>query len=266
MKRSDKLTWRMKFFFVLLTGLLGVSLSGVAYADWSFGIGTGIFKMHAEGDQGLHIAVLDLPVELEVDLDPDDIDDLMKSAFGLGGFATDGKWMIQFSGGVLELEDDPSRTIAGVGTVSSEFGFDVTGGELTVGYPVYHGDSVMVRVEGGARYTKHELEADVSVDGTRVLSREIDNDWTDVLVGISVGVPLGEKWMWTNRFNAGFGGSEGTYLGYTGITWQFLKHWSATLYGKYTAVDFENGDKGDADWYLYDVNEYGPGLSILVTW
>ncbi len=48
--------------------------------------------------------------------------------------------------------------------------------------------------------------------------------------------------------------------------WHFFKHWEATVYGKYTAFDFENGSKGDADWYLYDVDEYGAGLSVLVTW
>ena len=56
------------------------------------------------------------------------------------------------------------------------------------------------------------------------------------------------------------------YFGYTGITWHFFKHWAATVYGKYTAFDIENGSKGDADWYLYDVDEYGAGLSVLVTW
>jgi hypothetical protein len=150
--------------------------------------------------------------------------------------------------------------------VSSEFGFDVTGAELTVGYPIYHEPSAIVRVEGGVRYTKHELDADVAVGGTPVLSRDIDEDWTDALAGISVGFPLAEKWIWNNRFNAGFGGSEGTYFGYTGLTYHFLKHWSATLYGKYTAVEYENDSKGDADWYLYDVDEYGAGFNVLVTW
>ena len=69
--------------------------------------------------------------------------------------------------------------------------------------------------------------------------------------------------MWNNRITAGFGGSEGTYMGQTGITWIFYKGWSSTLYGNYTAVEFENGDEGDSDWYLYDIDEFGIGLGFL---
>ncbi len=264
MKRSNKLTWRMKFFFFVLAGLLSISLSSVAHSDWSFGIGTGIFRMNAEGDMGFNTT--DGPVEQDVDLDPDDISDVMETAFGFGGYATDGKWVIQYSFGVLKLEDDPSGVLPGGETISSKLDFDITGGELTVGYPIYRGTSLIVGLHGGARYTRHELETDIAIDGTPVLSIDIDEDWTDALVGISADIPFAEKWTWNNRFNAGFGGSEGTYFGYTGLTWRFLKHWSASLYGKYTAVEFENGDKGDSDWYLYDVDEFGAGLSVLFNW
>ncbi len=269
MRRSGKLTWRMKFFFVVLAGLLSMSFSGVAYAEWHFGIGTGIFRLNIDGDMGFHVLPLDTSVEFDVDLDPDDVSDVMETAFGLGGYATDGKWMIQYSFGMMELEDDPSRTIAGVGTVSSELGFDSTGGEITVGYPIYECTSLIVRLHGGVRYTDHELDADTTIvgpGGTTRRSKDIDEDWTDALFGISAGVPFAEKWMWNNKFNAGFGGSEGTYFAQTGVTWRFLKHWSASLYGKYTAVEYENGSKGDPDWYLYDVDEFGAGLSVLFNW
>jgi hypothetical protein len=196
----------------------------------------------------------------------------METAFGFGGYATDGKWMIQYSFGMMELEDDPSVVLPSDAplypgaTVSSELGFDSTGAELTVGYPIYECTSLIVRLHAGARYTEHELDADVFLDGTPVLSRDIDEDWTDALFGISAGVPFAEKWMWNNKFNVGFGGSEGTYFAQTGITWRFLEHWSTSLYGKYTAVEFENGSKGDSDWYLYDVDEFGLGLSVLFNW
>jgi hypothetical protein len=267
MKRSGKLTWRMKFFFFVVAGLLGISLSGVAHADWSFGIGTGIFRVNYDGDIGFDTATaIAGPVELDVDLDADDVSDVMETAFGLGGYATDGTWMFQYSFGVLDLEDDPRVILPDGRVVSSDLGFDKTNAELIIGYSIYRDPSLIVRLEGGARYTDHELDADVAVDGTPVLSRDIDEDWTDALVGISVGFPLAETWMWNNRFNAGFGGSEGTYFGYTGITWRFLKHWSATLYGKYTAVEYENDSRGDPDWYLYDVDEFGLGIGVLFNW
>jgi hypothetical protein len=227
MKRSGKLTWRTKLFFFVVAGLLSVSLSGVAHADWSFGIGTGIFRVNFDGDIGYNIEYNNIgPVEHDVDLDADDVSDVMETAFGLGGYATDGKWMIQYSFGMLELEDDASVVLSSGDSVYSKIGFDKTNAELTVGYPIYH----------DARYTDHEIDRDLTINGTRVASRDIDEDWTDALFGISADIPFAEKWMWNNKFNAGFGGSEGTYFAQTGVTWRFLKHWSASLYGKYTAV------------------------------
>lgn len=125
-----------------------------------------------------------------------------------------------------------------------------------------------MRVHTGARYTKHELSADIRSTGliNNHRNREIDNDWTDVLIGFLADVPLAENWTWNNRVDAGYGGSDGTYFFYTGVAWQFHKHWATTLYGSYTAVDFENGNKGDADWYLYDVDQSAVGLNILFTW
>ena len=80
---------------------------------------------------------------------------------------------------------------------------------------------------------------------------------------MTLAVPLAEKWVWNNRVDAGFGGSEGTYSANTGVTWRFYKGWASTLYSKYTAIEFENGNRGDADWYLYDVDEFGVGLAVL---
>ncbi len=41
--------------------------------------------MNAEGDQGLHTNAAG-PVLAEIDLDPDDFDDLIQSAIGFGGY------------------------------------------------------------------------------------------------------------------------------------------------------------------------------------
>jgi len=257
----------MKFFFFMLVGLLVTGFGSVAHADWSYGIGTGIFRLNIDGDIGYNIEYNNIgPVEVGVDLDPDDIDDVMETAFGFGGYATDGKWMIQYSYGMMELEDKPRSTLPSGDTVHAKLGFDATGGEITVGYPIYEDTSLIVRLHAGARYTEHELGLDLTINGTPVLSRDIDEDWTDALFGISADIPFAEKWMWNNKFNAGFGGSEGTYFAQTGLTWRFLKHWSASLYGKYTALEYENGSKGDSDWYLADWDEFGAGLSVLFNW
>lgn len=249
----------------LLHLLIVISFCSVSYADWSFGIGTGLFRLNVDGEIGVH-SNLAGPVKLDVDLDADDISDLMESAFGLGGYATDDTWIIKYSIGKLELEDKGSNSLPAINsTASFKINFEVTGAEVTVGYPVYRTPSVIVSLDGGVRYTRHELSSRLTFTGgvNGRQDKDIDESWTDFLIGGTVTVPFTKKWIWNTSANAGFGGSEGTYLVYTGVTWRFLERWSSTLYGKYTAVEYENGSKGDTDWYLYDVDEFGLGINIL---
>ena len=77
---------------------------------------------------------------------------------------------------------------------------------------------------------------------------------------------MAQKWTWGSRIEAAVGGSDGTYEGDTGITWMFAKQWAARAGFNFTAIDFENGAKGDDDWYLYDVDEYGATLSLTFNW
>ena len=127
MLKTEKLNRKIKIFVLtILSVLMVLSYTSVSYADWSYGIGTGPFRMNAKGDQGFNTQ--SGAVEFKVDLDPDDFSDLAKSAFGFAGYATDGVWMIQYSYGNLELEDS-----AATGPVSVAIGFDIVGAEVTVG-------------------------------------------------------------------------------------------------------------------------------------
>ena len=209
----------VKRFLVPLTSLLIISLAVPAHAEWDFGIGTGPMGLNSKGDQGFH-SNLAGPVVVDIDLDADDIGDAAESALGLGGYATDGKWRIQFSFGKLELEGDAGVTLATGTTVFQELGFDITGGELIIGYPIYQNSSCTVLFHGGARYTKQELDNELTIVtgvGTTQEKRDLDEDWTDVVLGFSADIPFAEKWTWNNRVDAGFGGSDGTYLVYTGF-------------------------------------------------
>ncbi len=259
MLRNGQFSGRLRAFLILLGVFIVMNFSAVAYAEWHYGIGTGMLRMNIDGDQGFHTALAG-SVTFPVDLDPDQVSDLVDTAFGFNGYATDGTWMVQYSFVNMELEGSASK-----GTASATLGFDVQGAEITLGYPVYKSSGATLGVLGGVRYTSHELSGRVTVGGSSV-SRSIENDWTDALVGLTLTVPLADKWVWNNRADAGFGGSEGTYSANTGVTWRFYKGWSGTLFAKYTAVEFEEGTKGNTDWYLYDVDEFGPGLAILYNW
>jgi len=257
------MTGKQLLAILSMVGVMG--FSSMAYAEWNFGIGTGPQLLNVSGDVGMNTALLG-PVELDIDLDPDDVADLAESAFGLSGYATDGKWMIQASAGKLQLEEDASTGTSDGGTLSADVEFDITGSELTAGYPIYNMEAVMLRAYTGVRYTRHEFDVRITGTGFSGVHKSIDESWTDVLIGLSADVPFAEKWNWNVKADAGFGGSEGTYLASTGLTWRFYGGWSGTLFGKFVAVDYENASKGDADWYLYDVDESTLGLAVMYNW
>ena len=211
---------------------------------WFVGIGTGFTFMNAQGDQGLNVGGFG-PVLIDVDLDPSDFQDLMESAFGLGGYFTDGTWMIQYAFGKIKLGGEPSGSLpAGVGggTFTADLFFEITGAQVTVGYTAYRSKDMKFSFTPytGVRYLKHDLGADLIVTQgatTTAISRGVDYNWTDVLVGSAFSYKLSPKVSWNIFADAGFGGTEGTYSFGTSLPWRPLKHWSFSPNFKYSAIE-----------------------------
>jgi hypothetical protein len=243
--------------------ILGIGRA--AEAQWHFGIGAGVVISSYQGDVGFNSPLAGGPVMLDVDLSPDDFADYTESAFGLGAFAINGRWRFEASFGFLSLEDDPS-TMVGNAVLTSEITFDKSQGDFTVGYAVIQDGGFVFRPYTGVRYIGHELESKVRVNGVTRLTNDIDEDWADALIGIAMDIPIGNKVSWGTKFDAGFGGSEGSYLVNSGLTFNITKHWFTTLYGQYYEVEYENGSRGEADWYLYDVGEATGGVKIGYKW
>jgi len=251
----------MKTKYLYMTVVVIICMiSTSAYAEWHFGIGTGPARLSIDGDMGLNIPVAGGPVKFKVKADPEDISDVMDSAIGLGGYAANGRWLFQASYGKMELEGKEN-----IGESSIEIGFDVTSAQFMTSYTVLQNDVFKLNLVGGLRYTEHELSSDFRFGGNHY-KRNLDNDWTDAVVGTSVVVPFTQTLSWKTSFDYGFGGSEGIFTANTGLTWRFFRGFSATLFYNYATVDFENGSRGDADWYLYDVDEQSLGLTILYNW
>lgn len=245
---------------ILITAIILISIvSSSAYGEWHFGIGTGPSILKIDGDIGFHTNI-EGPVKLPIDADPDDIMDVMDSAVGLSGYVTNDRWTFKAAYGSLDLEGSGDE-----GPVHLDLEFEMTGAEFTVGYAIYENPHLKLNLIGGIRYTEQEISVDLSTERSQ-LNRTIDNDWTDAVIGLSANVPVTPTLTWNTEMDAGFGGSEGTYTANTGLTWQFYKGWSGTLFYQYSAVDFENGTQGSRDWYLYDMNEQSLGLVILYNW
>ncbi len=244
--------------------MLAVQDSRAAAADeWHFGIGTGLFAMNIDGDVGFHTA--SGPVTVSGELDNSEISDLMESAFGLGGFASKGKWKILYSAANLVLEGSGEGETPGGTPVAATLALDVTAAEASGIYNFAKTGKHHWGAQFGVRYLKHEYDFDLAI-GSTPFSRDLDQDWTDAIVGIAHVYPFADKFAWSNLLNAGFGESEGTVFFRTSIEWHFAKSWNLSLYAQNTAQDFENEDPGHPDWYLYDVDEFGPGLGIAYLW
>ena len=255
---------KKSILIMVLVGILG--FASAASAGWHFGLGTALTANRAEGDMGFNLAFNNIgPVTTKLTLEPSDIAEYMKTAFGFAGLASDGKWMINYGFNQIEMGGDPVTTVRG-NTVAADMSFKCTSMELAVGYPFYRSESMVLRLYTGLRYLKHEYDTKVVVNGVTRIDRDLDNNWTDVLAGNSGDVPLAKNWVWNTRMDAGFFGSEGSFYLNTGINWRFKPHWSTGLFGQYYAIDYEQGNPGDPDWYLYDVDESCLGLTIAYLW
>jgi hypothetical protein len=277
MKYCRKVKSGMKVLAIVLLSLVTAVCftSASNAAEWSHGIGTGFFGLNLEGDFGVHTNLAGSILIEDADVDFDDVSNLMESAIGFAGYSTDGTWTIRYAYQSLELEGSRSQSIpsnlvlVAAHSLNASLNFEATGAELTVGYAVLKDPSAVVSVDAGVRYTKHELDASLGISGPSVNStirRNIEEDWTDALIGGTVTAPLTQDLVWITTANAGFGGSEGTYTAQTGVTWKFHENWSTTVYGKYSAVEYENGSRGSAGWYFYDVDEFGLGIGIAYNW
>lgn len=259
----------------LLSILITLSFTSVTYAKWSHGLGTGIFRLNIEGNIGVNTTLAGPVTIKDIDLEPDDVSDLMKTAFGFAGYSTDGTWMIKYALATKELQGDETHTIpansvlAAGHTLNAELTFKSTDFEITLGYPVLKGSSINMSLDVGVHYRKHEIDSSLRISGPALnstISRNIDESWADILFGTTITIPFTDKVIWNTSANAGLGESEATYMGLTGITWRFYKNWSSTLYGKYTVIEFERNNEDYSNWYLYDVDEFGTGLSFAYNW
>ena len=237
-------------FAMALTLCLGQS--ALAQDEWKFGIGTGFQSFSLDGDVGF--PVLPAGTIIDVDLDNSDTSDLLDSAFGFGGFAAKGKWQILFGLGTLTLEDDDG--------LLTKAEWDRTQVEIAAVYRFAKTGNHAWGALFGVRYTEHEWE--FTFGGTDF---DIDEDWTDALVGITHAFPFAGKWSWTNRLDAGFGGSEGSYQFTSAVNRQFGKHWVVNFNVRQVSTEFgKDEDILDTDFYLYDVDEPGAGIGFLYTW
>ncbi len=253
----------------LVLVLLGLWLTvgvNAAHAEWQYGIGTGIFRWNIDGKIGFN-SPNHGPVEIDTELNPSDIDRIKGSAIGFAGFASNGTWNITGSFMHAVMEDDDTDTNPFGEQVKWDAEWDITNAELFLGRHVYKSKSFLVGVSGGVRFFRHDWEIDSTVLSTNDRDQlKVDAEWADIVIGGNILVPFLEKWRWNTTAQAGFGEDSTHYELSTGVSWKFHKHWSIGANARYLTFDYEDGNKGDSDWYSYDADEFGWGLTAMFTW
>jgi hypothetical protein len=241
------MTNRFKLAIVLAVALtFCLGQSALASDSWKFGIGTGFSALTLDGDLGYNDGA---PQLVNVDLDNSDTSDMMESGFGFAGFAAKGKWRINYGLGTLTLEDRQAGDM---------FEWDRSQVEVSTVYTFAKTGKHSWGGLFGVRNVDHEWKA--SIGGATI---NIDESWTDGIVGLTHAVPFSDKWSWSTRLDGGFGDSEGSTLFTTGINWHVGSHWVFNLNAKLQAIEFENGSPTDADYYLYDVDETTVGIGFV---
>jgi hypothetical protein len=231
--------------------VLAVAPGAVAQDEWKFGIGTGFTSFGIDGDIGFPTPAGG--VIFDVDLDNSDTSDLVDSGIGLGGFAAKGKWKILYAIGTVALEDQNAGLTAEWDRTQVELA-----GEYNFGRTGNHAWGVLF----GVRMIDHEW--DFVTASTAV---NVEEDWTDALIGITHRVPINERWAWSNRLDGGFGDSEGSFLFRTAIHWKPAKRWAFNLNIAQQSIEFgDPAEIANADFYLYDVDEPAVGFGFLYLW
>jgi hypothetical protein len=249
---------------VFLTLISNGARSAEGGGNWLFGIGSGLVRLNADGDVGFDTP--SGPGTGKVDLDPSDFNDLIDSAFGFSAFAAKGPWNISIGYGNMTLRDKDSVELGGgLPPLTTDFKQDITFGEAAVTYQFAQTNGHLWGVLGGVRWMEHDYDVRLGLGAAGVDSL-IKEDWTDVVVGLTHTYPLSQRWVWSSRLTAGFGGSENYWSAHTQIGWQFARSWNLGAFFDFRKIEFENGSPGDADWYLYDADEWGPGISIAYVW
>ena len=239
----------------LAAALVGAAQAAPAEA-WRFELTPYLFGASLTGTTGVS------NVRAQVDMSFDDILDNLDSGFMAMLEARKGRWGFGLDGVYFKLKDETARSWQGPGGIGSATGqIDATMTEqiyqLYASYRVAGG----VDVIGGARYTK--LDADLALvtttggllpGNTRSLSGS--RDWWDGVIGVRAVMPLAERWTFVSYADIGTGGSDISYQGILGVSWQASKTWSVKGGYRYFYQDYEEGG------FVWDMAAHGLYLGL----
>ena len=238
---------------VLQSSILVMALVATAplqAEDWKHEIAPYLWGSGLDGTTGAG------PVTVDVDADFGDILDHLELGF-MGMYrASRDRLSITVDGIYSQLESDGTGPIE---LVRGEVELEQTLLEVDVGYAV----TEHLVMFGGLRY--NDVTTKVSATGPlgNTLSGEIDEDWTDPVIGARYTWPFSEQWSVTLRGDiGGFGvGSDFAWQGAATLRWQSSPRFGVLAAYRYIYADFEDGS--GSDFFKYDMAMHGPALGVV---
>jgi len=235
--------------------------SAVEADAWQYEVTPYFLAAGLDGDVGIR------GVTTDVDMSFSDVWDKFDAGFMGLLSARKGPWMYSLEGVYFKLEDQGSKSVTGpFGHVTVNGALDLTTKmyiyQGTVGYRVLD-DTTSVDLIGGLRYTKLDVDMDVTITTTPGIvfpggarSATGSESWTDAVVGALVLHPLNDQWSLLGYADVGGGGSDSTYQFILGANWEFAKDYTAKVGYRQLSWDYEE------DGRVWDMTASGPYLGL----
>ena len=244
-----------------------LTFSSYGYAkDWEHTLGTYLLTLNLDGDSAVNTpgGVVVTPIDL-------DFEDLLEHLGKVGVIyyqVKKGPWSIDIDLTHAELEGDDSVSVPvppplgpATATINAEITIDEYEG--FGGYRFHQGQDSETQFIFGARYYKHDIDIAV-LAGPVGFSPAINSSWVDPFLGVRYQQKINNKWNWHARGDVGgFGvGSDLSYKIELGASYDINEKWMTGFGVRYLAIDYEDGNPADADYYTFDGKEYGLLLGI----
>lgn len=251
------------FKTILATLCLGINATSYASEDeWRHEFSPYFFAASLKGENGVQ------GVTSDIDMNFSDIwDNLDAGAMALFESGKD-RWFYILEGLYFKISDE------GLTSISDSSGNTLADNSIEITTPMYLfqtlggyrllDDKTKFDVLGGLRYTRVEVEAEIVTTTPGILfpggsrKSELDEGWTDFIVGARVLHPIAKDWFFLGVADVGAGGSDFTYNVITGVNWKFKKDYTAKF--TYRHIYWDYNDNG----FLWDMTSSGlmVGLGI----
>lgn len=154
----------------------------------------------------------------------------------------------------LKVAGDHNRQVGGVLALSGEIEAATTEATLAGYWRAYQSPAWDVDLVAGARYTKAEVEVDLTAN-SRHVTGNADRDRWDPVLGARATVRLNDRWSLTGYGDVGLS-SETMWQAYGAVNYRFNDLISGSLGYRYYKASFSQSD------FTYDAQVGGPMLGL----